>query len=289
MPSAVERYDFNDTLARLDDISHWLNDLGFTTPDRVRVYGRNIRRMIEVHAKGGMEALQATLPFTEAREVFWSYMDADEFVRAVAALRDSLGDEAAAAPIEKALNGPADLFLESPNNSDGRNFMFELIMGGRLAGAGFRPSFDKGPDVQVEFAGLQVDIQCKRPFSASGLESNIRKAIHQLEAGKAGLNLIAVSVSRLLNSGDPDSIPEVSRHELGHLYVQSEIQKIAKETKRFWSGKLDRTGILFYAFTPIRSLEKYGYFPHRCESMFPLSGDDLTATLLKCFAQKLNT
>jgi hypothetical protein len=284
----LDRYDFNDTLLRLDDISHWLNDLGFTTPDRVRVYGRNIRKMIEVQASGGMKALQAVIPLAEAREIFWSYMDADEFVRAVAALRNSLGDEAAAAPIEKALNGPADLFLENANNSDGRNFMFELIMAGRLAGAGFRPSFDKGPDVRVEFADLQVGIQCKRPFSTSGLEKNIRKAIHQLEAGKADLSLIAVSVSRLLNSGDPDSIPEVSNHELGQPYLEAQIKRIERETRRYSFGKIERAGILFYAFIPIRSREKNGYFPHRCEAMFPLSPDGLTSTLLRCFAQSLN-
>ncbi len=238
MAAVLERYDFNDTLSRLDDISHWLNDQGFTNVDRVRVYGQNIRRMIEVQARGGMEALEATIPYADAREIFWSYVDADEFVRAVEALRASLGDDAALAPIKEALNGPADVFLESANNSDGRNFTFELIIAGRLAGAGFRPSFDKGPDVQVEFAGLQVAIQCKRPFSASGLEKNIRKAIHQLEAGKAGLNLIAVSVSRLLNSGDPSSIPEVSHHELGHPYLQSEIHSIAEHTRRYSVGRL---------------------------------------------------
>src|SRR5579862_3670809 len=60
MPTEVEGYDFNDALSRLDDISHWLNDQGFTNVDRVRVYGQNNRRMIEVQARGGMEALEAT-------------------------------------------------------------------------------------------------------------------------------------------------------------------------------------------------------------------------------------
>jgi hypothetical protein len=248
----LDLYDFNETLAQLDDISHWLNSLGFTALDRVRIYSRNIRRMIEVRDNGGMEALQTSMPIDEAREIYWSYIDADEFVRAVATLRKSLGDEIAAAPIEKALKGPADLLLETANNNDGRNFMFELIMAGRLAGAGFRPSFDKGPDVHVEFAGLQVAIQCKRPFSENGLEKNIGKAIHQLKEGIADLNLIAVSVSRLLNAGDPDGIFEVPDREFGHAYLQARIDAIAEQSKRFWSGKMDRAGILFYAFTSIR-------------------------------------
>ena len=32
--------------------------------------------------------------FEQAREILWSYVDADEFVRAVAALRNALGDVA---------------------------------------------------------------------------------------------------------------------------------------------------------------------------------------------------
>jgi hypothetical protein len=215
-------------------------------------------------------------------------IDADEFVWAVTALRNSLGDELAAAPIEKSLNGPADLYLESAKNSDGRNFMFELIIGGRLAGAGFRPSFDKGPDVQVEFAGLQMGIQCKRPFSVAGLQPTIRKAIHQLEAGKTDLGLIAVSVSRLLNSGDPNSIPEVVNQEDGHPYLQARIQQIAQQTERFWSGKLERAGMLFYAFTPVRCQERPRFFPERCETLLPLGPGEVTSTLLKCFAQSLN-
>ena len=284
----LEPYDFNDTLWRLENIASWLNTLGFTTPDRVRIYSRNIRKMIEVEASGGMEALQATITFDKARESFWSYIDADEFVRAVSALRNSLGDKLAASPIEKALNGPADLFLESAKNSDGRNFMFELIMGGRLAGAGFHPWFEKGPDVQVEFAGLQVGIQCKRPFSAAGLQPAIRKAIHQLEGGNTDLGLIAVSVSRLLNSGDPNSIPEVVNHEDGHPYLKARIQQIAQQTERFWSGKLPRAGILFYTFTPIGCQERPRFFPERYEALLPLGPDEVTFTLLKCFAQSLN-
>ncbi|MDQ2947860.1 MAG: hypothetical protein M3Y27_18335 [Acidobacteriota bacterium] len=166
--------------------------------------------------------------------------------------------------------------------------MFELIMAGRLAGARFRPSFNKGPDVQVEFATLQLAIQCKRPFSASGLEENIKKAIRQLKGGKAELNIVAVSVSRLLNSGDPYSIPEVPHHELGHPYVEARIHEIAQQSQRFWFNKLDRSGILFYTFTPIRSSEEPQYFFDRCENLFPISPDELTSTLLISFSQSLN-
>jgi hypothetical protein len=245
--------------------------------------------MIEIQGRGEMENLQKSISVERAHEIFWSYIDTDEFVRAVVALRGSLGDKIAAVRIEKALKGPADLNLENSNNSDGRNFMFELIMAGRFAAAGYTPAFDKGPDVQISFAGLELAVQCKRPFSVAGLEQNIGKAIHQLKDGKADLNLIAVSVSRLLNDGDPGGIPEVAHRELGHPYLQKRHQIIAQQSKRCWFGKLERAGILFYAFTPIRCPQRPNYFIDRCESIFSLDPKEPTPTLFMSFAQSLKS
>ncbi len=92
-------YDFTETLSRLDDICQWLDAMGFAQLDRVRVYSRNIRKIIAAEARGEVQALQESIPIAEAREIFWSYVDADEFVRAVTALRNQLGDDLAAAPI----------------------------------------------------------------------------------------------------------------------------------------------------------------------------------------------
>jgi hypothetical protein len=102
-------------------------------------------------------------------------------------LRACLGDDLPAAPLSNALNGPADLYLETHKNSQGRNFMFELIMGARLAKAGITPSFDKGPDLQFQFDGLRAAIQCKRPLTVEGLESTIGSAISQLKKDTADL------------------------------------------------------------------------------------------------------
>ena len=77
----LEPYDFAGTLSQLDDIDEWLTLLGHSAHDRIRQYRRNIRNMIEIDASGGMEDWQATIPFAKAREVLWSYVEADEFVR----------------------------------------------------------------------------------------------------------------------------------------------------------------------------------------------------------------
>jgi hypothetical protein len=162
------------------------------------------------------ENLETLRNITEGRrcEIFWSYVEADEFVRAARPLRAALGDELPAVPIKRALDGPADLSLETHRSSQGRNFMFELIMVGRLAKGGFVPAFDQGPDIQFNFRGLRVAMQCKRPFSMDGMEETIGKAISQLKNDGAGLNIIAVSVSRLWNSGDPDE--NTHRQRPGH-------------------------------------------------------------------------
>jgi len=289
----LDQYDFNETLARLDDIHQWLKSLGFTSLDRVRVYRDSIRRMLEFDANGGVEALQESIPLARAREIYWSYIDSDEFVRAVDSLRESCGDSIAAGLIdliEKVLRGPADLLLETTNNSGGRNFMFELIMAGRLASAGLHPSFDKGADVHAEFGGCQLAVQCKRPFSEKGLEKNIGKAIHQLKQTNAELKLIAVSVSRLLNTGDPNDMAEVPDRSLGHTYLQARVERIAEKSKRFWHGKMDNAGILFYAFASVRCADKPSFFFDRCENMYPLRpGEEPASTLLTCLAQILGT
>jgi hypothetical protein len=236
-----------------------------------------------------METLQS-LPAAKVREVLWSFVEADEFVRAVGPLRISLGEKMVAAPIEKALQGPPDLFLENQFNNRARNFMFELIVGGRLATAGLLPSFDKGPDLQFEFSSLRVAIQCKRPLSMSGMEDGISKAISQLRKDCADLNLVAVSVSRLLNSGDPDSIPEVPNAAAGQVYLDQRGRELAEETKRFWRGKLDRAGILFYGFTPVRWLQPNGHYAYamlRLQTMCPVSLDESTKLTLRSLARVL--
>lgn len=286
--SALDLYNFNETLSLLEEISVWLKTLGFPAANRVHRYRCNIQKMLKIEESGGMNALKAaSMPVGKVREILWSYTDSDEFVRAITALRKKLGDEITAAPLKRALKGPADLSLENATNSVGRNFMFELIMAGRFAAAGFQPAFDKGPDVQFEFAGLQVAVQCKRPFSKSGLQQNITDAIDQLKKGKADLNLIAVSTSRLLNSGYPKSIPEVLHRDEGRERLQAQICEVAKETERFWRNKLCDAGILFYAFIPIRCHQTPHYFLQRSEALFPLKSAGLTPTLLKCFAHSL--
>jgi hypothetical protein len=284
-------YPFDETIAHLDEIDEWLRLRGLQAHDRIRKYRKNIKEMIEL--QGRDENLETLQNITEGRrrEIFWSYVEADEFVRAVRPLRAALGDELPAVPIKRALDGPADLSLETHRSSQGRNFMFELIMGGRLAKGGFVPAFDQGPDIQFNYRGLRVAMQCKRPFSMDGMEETIGKAISQLKNDGADLNIIAVSVSRLWNSGDPDEIPIVRGPAMGQAYLDARGRGIADETRRFWKEKLERAGIVFYGYAPVCWQMENGRFGHatlRAETMCPVMADDMqTKVLLASYAQEL--
>jgi hypothetical protein len=252
MESLGELYDFAKLLSGLDEIDRWLTGLGFASFDRVRKYQRNLRRMIVAQESGRIADLQQTMPFDQAREILWSYIEADELVRAILALRKYYDAELKDI-LRSVLKGPADLFLETPKTKQSRDRFFELIMAGRIAGAGYRPHFDRGPDVSFDFATMRVDVECKRPLTESGIEDAIAKGIEQLGRAAGELGFIAVSLSRIIVPGDPEAIDTVP---IGSAvtYLEQRFSQIIEPAKRFWESRPSSrlSGIWFYAFVPIR-------------------------------------
>jgi len=284
-------FPFEEIIADLDAIDRWLREHGLEAHDRIRTYRKNIRQMIAVQESDEkLETLQ-NITDERLREIVWSYVEAEEFVRAVLPLRAVIGADLLAVQIKKALDGPADLYLETRKNNRGRNFMFELIMGGRMAKGGFIPVFDQGPDVQFQLCGLRVAMQCKRPFSIEGLEESIGKAIAQLKADAADLSIIAVSVSRLWNAGDPREIPILDHHTMGHPFLDARIKQIAHVSSRFWKEKLEHAAIFFYGYSPIRWRMENGRFGNvtvRAEIICPVTtSDEPTKQRLKVLIHEL--
>jgi hypothetical protein len=261
-----EPYDFNELISDLESIDSWLQEQGLSNPDRIRKYLRNIRRMIEVQKSGGLPDLQHTLPVEEAREILWSYVEADEFVRAISSLR-AYHNSNIRVILQSALKGPADLFLEKATTKPARDHLFELIMGGRIAAAGYRPHFDRGSDVSFDFATMRVDVECKRPLTEAGLEGLIRKGIDQLEQRNSEIGIVAVSLSRLIVPGNPEAIPTVPRGEI-EVYLDLRFREIIEPAKRFWESRPSSrlTGVWFYGFVPVRVLPgPPSYIPARLE------------------------
>jgi hypothetical protein len=278
----IQNFDFPELLVQLGDIDRWLAGAGLVAHNRLRQYQKNIRTILQAQNDDEAQAPHG-ISESKARETFWSIVEADEFVRAVVPLRARIGDELSLAPVTSALDGPADLYLETPKSNRGRNFMFELIMGGRLARAGFIPSFVNGPDLEFSLQGLRVSVQCKRPFSTDGLEETIRKAISQLKKDNADLSLVALSISRLWNSGDPDEVPTFQSPQTGQKVLDAKSRDIADESMRFWKNKLSRAAVFFYGFTPVRWPKgdgSRGYASLRTETMCPVMNDDAEARRL---------
>jgi hypothetical protein len=124
-----------------------------------------------------------------------------------------------------------------------------------------------------------------------GMEETIGKAISQLKKDGADLSIIAISVSRLWNAGNPDEIPIVRDPAMGQAYLDARGRQIADETRRFWKEKLERAGIVFYGYAPVCWQMENGRFGHatlRAETMCPIISDDMvTKMLLASYAHEL--
>ena len=281
------RYDFEATLSQLEEISRWLHSLGFTKFDRVRAYARNIEQMIALGDREDSPTAFDHISDEKGREIFWSYLDADEFVRAVAPLRQCLAEKDLVPVLERALCGPADLSFEKASNNTGRNFAFQLAVAGRLAAAGYTPLFTDETDVRFTYAGLEVAIECKRPLVFQSLERNIEAALGQLAKRKADLRIAAISLSRLFNTGDPNAMPSVRRRVDADLYLEQQVHAIAERTQRCWYGNELGSGLWFYAFIPVRCQEMPRYLMTRYEAICPATKEDLNWMILKCFQQSI--
>jgi hypothetical protein len=268
MGNPSEVYDFAKLLADLDDIDRWLTGMGFASVDRIRKYQRNIRSMIAAHESGRVADLQESMPFDQAREILWSYIESDEFAWAVLALRKYYDAELKDV-LKRALKGPTDLFLETAKTKQARDRFFELVMAGRLAVAGYQPHFDRGADVSFDFATMRIDLECKRPLTESGIEDAIEKGIKQLGRATGEMGFIAVSLSRMIVPGDPEAIATVPIG--GALaYLEQRFSQIIEPAKRFWESRPSSRlgGVWFYAFVPVRvSPGPPFYVPTRLETI----------------------
>jgi hypothetical protein len=252
MENQGELYDFGKLLSELNAADQWLTGMGFRNVDRIRKYQRNIKRMIAAHESGQMEDLQQSMPYDQAREILWSYIEGDEFVRAVSALRGYYDSELRGV-LKSVLKGPPDLYLETGKTKQSRDRFFELIMAGRLAAVGYQPHFDRGVDVSFDFATMRVDLECKRPLTESGIEDAIAKGMEQLGRASGEMGFIALSLSRIIVPGDPEAIVTVPRGRV-QSYLEQRFSQIIEPARRFWESRNSRRfgGVWFYAFVPVR-------------------------------------
>lgn len=251
----MQRLNYHELVEKLADINRHLCEMGLSQQNRMRTHQGNIAELAHALDEGRLEQIAVDLNREKRREILWSFVESIEFVDALDALRTQDCDVSKAI-LQRALQGPADVYLEDSNSNLGRNTMFEIAIAGRAAHAGLKPQLGGEPDVFFEFAGRRMFVQCKRVFSEAAVVKRIFEAAKQLtrdlraSCDPRDCGLVAISVSKIINRGDKmlvipteNDIAEVMRREIDAL-----IKKHESACKEVRAPKI--VGILLHIATP---------------------------------------
>lgn len=112
--------------------------------------------------------------------------------------------------LQKSVNGPINATDETPDSTAARNFLFEASVAAKAhrPDKGIEAILDARSDTGISLNGKKLWVECKRVTTVDKIESNARKASHQLEtilAGEIGSGhrgIVAMDVSKILNRGD---------------------------------------------------------------------------------------
>lgn len=249
--------------ADLDELDRWLEQRGFHQRDRLRIYKANLTEMAERERKSHPGQVFAEVQDAgRLNEILSSYVEGIEFVEALTVLRKkqiSIPD----ALLKRVLDGPADASRENHRSNQGRNAMFELIMGAMLAKQDLLPTFGKvNPDVEFQFRERLVLMECKRVLSERTILANISEAIHQLEKcvhpEDRDVGLVALSVSRMAHQGN--GYWKAPTLEDGRHFLAQELYRMVNDlnTRLARLSSTHATGIIFYVSSPLY-VENIGY------------------------------
>lgn len=155
-----------------------------------------------------------------------------------------------------ALSGPTHPAFETKKNSVGRNTMFELALAAEWKVRGIDVSVGE-PDITVNLRGIPFFVECKRPFDASGIRSNVRGAARQLKEKlerpwcQTAMGIIALSVTRVFN---PDhGLYIAGTEKKGQESLRAALTSLLVESERHWANAEFHPriiAVLFHIATP---------------------------------------
>lgn len=278
----MTRFDESSIFGDLDHLDLWLAARGFTQHNRLRIYRENLIAMRDTDD----DVNTIHLRMQEAgrmTEILASYVEGFELSDALKCLLDrqvEIPDEL----LKRALDGHADGAQETSRSNQGRNAMFELSIAAAVARQGLKPAFslDK-PDLQFQFEGRRVLMECKRVFSEGGIDEAMSVGIRQLrkkvDVSAGDVGLVAVNISRLFNRGDGWWAIKGDVHPVRVLSnMINRIIECREENIRRRKEPAIR-GMVFYAASPF-AVEGPGYIPVRTATVCRLdSGDELMRQL----------
>jgi hypothetical protein len=258
--------------------------MGFGQYDRIRIHQRNLTELANATDEGTLDQIASGLAGERRREILWSFVESIELVDSLDALQKQ-GCSVPQTVLERALKGPADLFLEDQKSNLGRNTMFEIAIAGAVALAGLRPQLGGEPDVLFEFENRRILIQCKRVLSENTVPKRIAAAAKQLtrDISQSGdprdCGVIAISISRLINPGDriltfatESDMSETLRSEINAVIRRHEKALLDVGAPRI-------AGILFHLATPVYIDEHPLYALAHSSTIYPIPGKSDTALL----------
>lgn len=263
---------FFEDLAELDG---WLAGRGFAKRDRLRVYKANLEAMAEQEkASNAAQVYSEVEKAGKMTEILTSYVEGIEFVDALKCLREKqvvIPD----ALLKKVLAGPPDAVRENHTSNEGRNAMFELLMGSMAARQDLLPILGQAnPDVEFRFEGRRVLMECKRVLSANKVLANIKQAAKQLEkcvdAKAADVGVVAISISRLAHQGD--GFWTVPSSDTPHAFLAGGVQNVIRELdpqlRRLNTSAV--AGVVFYVGGPFY-VQGVGYTTANEGMLYPVN------------------
>jgi hypothetical protein len=272
----VTRFDESSLFGDLDEIDAWLAGRGFTQRNRLRIYRENL--MVMRDTDDGVATIYSQMQEAgRVNEILASYVEGFELSDALKCLLDNqveIPDEL----LRRSLDGHADAARETAKNNRGRNAMFELSIGAAVARQGLKPTFnlDK-PDLEFQFEGRRVLMECKRVLSENGIDEAMSVGIRQLRkkvnVSADDVGLVAVNISRLFNSGDGWWTVTDKVHPVRVLsnMIHSVIDGLEANIHRRKEPAI--RGLVFYAASPF-NIKGLGYMPVRTATLCRLDSSD---------------
>jgi hypothetical protein len=267
------RFDQFIMFSELDELYNWLAGRGIKQRNRLRIYRENLIEMRDREKNEDVADIFAEIQKAgRLTEILASYVEGFEIVDALTSLRSAqveIPDEL----LKRALDGAADASRESPKNNQGRNAMFELSIGAMFARQNLQPRLSiANPDVEFEFEGRRVLVQCKRVLAENRvlrvISEGIRQLRKQVDASLSDVGLVAVNISRVFYRGDGHW--EVPANSDVHAVLSEMIRSFIKSNDDSILRKRDPAAMaaLFYAAAPFR-IEGLGYTPARGGTLCP--------------------
>ncbi len=175
-----KKRSFGESLPIYRQALSWIEDQGFNVKiTRLAEYEKEVTEVLE-------KGIDLALPeYEQTYESFISSLfSANLFIQIFEDFpREHMGH--LRLKLEDILGGPKLSDKESKKNSHPRNTQYEILLACMFARHEFQIDFvkkagEEKEDVRVEFGNIPLLIECKRPLSMNGIDTNLRRGIQQL-------------------------------------------------------------------------------------------------------------